>query len=45
MRVEGCLAFICDGEDWKPLDVIINADGAKELDLRDDHQPAKFIHI
>lgn len=45
LRVEGCLAFICDGEDWKSLDVIINADGAKELDLRDDHQPAKFIHI
>lgn len=37
LRVEGCLAFICDGEDWRPLDVIINADGTKDAVLRDGH--------
>ena len=34
LRVEGCLAFICDGEDWRPLDVITNEDGTKEAVLR-----------
>ena len=30
LRVEGCLAFICDGEEWQPLIVTINEDGTKE---------------
>ena len=34
LRVEGCLAFICDGENWRPLDIIINEDGTKEGVLR-----------
>ena len=34
LRVEGCLAFICDGESWRPLDIIINEDGTKEGVLR-----------
>ena len=34
LRVEGCLAFICDGESWRPLDIIINEDGTKKGVLR-----------
>ena len=34
LRVEGCVAFICDGEDWRPLEVIINEDGTKNAVLR-----------
>jgi len=34
LRVEGCVAFICDGEDWRPLEVTINEDGTKNAVLR-----------
>ena len=30
LRVEGCLAFMCDGEEWQPLIVTINEDGTRE---------------
>ena len=41
LRVEGCLAFICDGEDWKPLDVITNEDGTREAVLRKINAPVE----
>jgi hypothetical protein len=28
--VEGCLLFICDGEEWLPLVVTINPDGSRQ---------------
>ena len=34
LKVEGCLAFICDGEVWQPLIVKINEDGTKEAILK-----------
>ena len=34
LKVEGCLAFICDDEEWLPLVVTINADGTKEASLK-----------
>ena len=34
LSVEGCLAFICNGEEWKPLEVTINADGTSEAVLK-----------
>ena len=34
LKVEGCLAFICDGEVWEPLIVKINDDGSKEAILK-----------
>ena len=34
LKVEGCLAFICDNEEWLPLEVIINDDGTKEATLK-----------
>ena len=33
-EVEGCLAFICDSEEWLPLVVTINDDGTKEASLK-----------
>ena len=41
LRVEGCLAFICDGEDWRPLDVITNEDGTREAVLRKINAPVE----
>ena len=37
LEVEGCLAFICDSEEWLPLVVTINDDGTKEANLK--HPP------
>ena len=34
LKVEGCLAFICDNEEWLSLEVIINDDGTKEATLK-----------
>jgi len=34
LKVEGCLAFICDYEEWLPLVVTINDDGTKEASLK-----------
>ena len=39
LRVEGCVAFICDGEDWRPLEVTINEDGTKNAVLRKVNSP------
>ena len=30
LLVEGCLLFICDGEEWFPLEVTINPDGSRQ---------------
>ena len=30
LLVEGCLLFICDGEEWLPLIVTINPDGSRQ---------------
>ena len=34
LEVEGCLAYICDSEEWLPLVVTINDDGTKEASLK-----------
>ena len=34
LKVEGRLAFICDGEEWQPLIVKIKEDGTKEAILK-----------
>ena len=34
LKVEGCLAFICDGEEWQPLIIEINEDGSKETIIK-----------
>ena len=34
LKVEGCLAFICDDEEWLPLVVTIKDDGTKEASLK-----------
>ena len=34
LEVKGCLAFICDSEEWLPLVVTINDDGTKEASLK-----------
>ena len=38
LKVEGCLAFICDGEEWQPLIVKFNEDGTKEAILKNSPQ-------
>ena len=37
LEVEGCLAFICDSEEWLPLVVTVNDDGTKNAILK--HPP------
>ena len=34
MRVEGCILFICDGEDWQPMIVTLNPDGTHTAKLK-----------
>ena len=34
LKVEGCLAFICDNEEWLSLEVVINDDGSKDATLK-----------
>ena len=34
LKVEGCLALICDGEEWQPLIVKIKEDGTREAILK-----------
>ena len=34
LEVEGCLAFICDSEEWLPLVVTVNDDGTKNASLK-----------
>ena len=38
LKVEGCLAFMCDGEEWQPLIVKFNEDGTKEAILKNSPQ-------
>ena len=38
LKVEGCLAFICDGEEWQRLIVQFNEDGTKEAILKNSPQ-------
>ena len=38
LKVEGCLAFICDGEEWQPLIIKFNEDGSKEAILKNSAQ-------
>ena len=38
LKVEGCLAFICDGEEWQPLIVKINEDGSREAIFKNSSQ-------
>ena len=37
LKVEGCLAFICDDEEWLPIVVTVSDDGTKEASLK--HPP------
>ena len=34
LRVEGCVLFICDGENWQPLTVTLNPDGSHTAVLK-----------
>ena len=34
LRVEGCVLFICDGDEWRPLTVTINPDGSRTAVLK-----------
>ena len=38
LKVEGCLTFICDGEEWQPLIVKTNEDGTQEDVLKNSPQ-------
>lgn len=38
LKVEGCLAFMCDGEEWQPLIIKFNEDGTKEAILKNSPQ-------
>ena len=43
LKVEGCLAFICDGEEWQPLIVKTNEDGTQEAVLKNSPQSNKYL--
>ncbi|MBT5542035.1 MAG: hypothetical protein HOK34_04320, partial [Gammaproteobacteria bacterium] len=34
IEVEGCILFICDGEEWQPLLVTYNSDGTRNATLK-----------
>ena len=34
LRVKGCILFICDGDEWRPLTVTINPDGSHTAVLK-----------
>lgn len=34
LRVEGCVLFVCDGDEWRPLTVTINPDGSHTAVLK-----------
>ena len=36
IKVEGCILFICDGEEWQPLLVTTNEDGTRDAILKND---------
>jgi len=36
LLVEGCLLFICDGEEWFPLEVTISPDGSRQAIPKDN---------
>ena len=42
LKVEGCLAFICDDEEWLPLVVTIKDDGTKEAGLKNPTKDKSF---
>ena len=42
IKVEGCLAFICDDEEWLPLVVTIKDDGTKEAGLKNPTKDKSF---
>ena len=39
------LAFVCDGEDWKALQVTISDDGSKHAVLKNVSQKIKVFRI
>jgi len=34
LEVQGCVLFICDGEEWQPLIVTFNPDGSRQATLK-----------
>jgi len=42
LKVEGCLAFICDDEEWLPLVVTVKDDGTKEASLKNPPKDEDF---
>ena len=34
LKVEGCLLFFCDGEEWRPLTVTLNEDGSYSAEIK-----------
>ena len=42
LKVEGCIAFICDDEEWLPLVVTIKDDGTKEAGLKNPIKDKSF---
>jgi|TARA_B110000196_G_C21148026_1_gene667824 uncharacterized protein (DUF2147 family) len=36
LKVEGCVLFLCQGEEWQPLLVTINPDGSRQATLKNN---------
>ena len=38
LQVQGCVLFVCDGEEWRPLIVTFNPDGSRQAKLKNKQE-------
>tara|TARA_B110000263_G_C15199948_1_gene460165 strand:+ start:11 stop:496 length:486 start_codon:yes stop_codon:yes gene_type:complete len=38
LKIKGCVLFLCDGEEWQPLEVTFNADGSRQATLKSNQE-------
>ena len=38
LQVQGCVLFVCDGEEWQPLIVTFNSDGSRQARLKNKQE-------
>ena len=38
LQVQGCVLFVCDGEEWQPLIVTFNPDGSRHAKLKNKQE-------
>ena len=38
LQVQGCVLFVCDGEEWQPLIITFNSDGSRQAKLKNKQE-------